>query len=311
MFGSLHLLIFGLWLWIFAGASVQAAIHVVIVSSERSEAYAVASQAVISELVRAGISKAEVLDILASEIQEAGSLNPRLFIALGSESANVMANLETRVPVLCALLPRASFERALVANGRRASSQFSAVFLDQPLGRQLDLIQLALPQMRRVGVLWGVESINQAPVLKAKAQARGMELVEATVGRDEVVFDGLKTVLDRSDVLLAIPDPNIYNSSGIQNLLLSSFRARIPMVAFAPAYVRAGALMALHVTPLQIGQQVGVMARGVLQGKSLPPTPVYSQSFNISVNEHVARSLGLKLDVEDLQLRLRMREATP
>ena len=311
MIRRLQLLIFSLWLWIFAGASVQAAIQVVIVSSERSEAYAIASQAVMTELERAGISKTEVMDMLASEIQEAGSLNPKLFIALGSEAANVMANLETRVPGLCALLPRASFERALVANGRRASSQFSAVFLDQPLGRQLDLIQLALPKMRRVGVLWGVESINQAPALKTQAQARGMEFMEATVGRDEVVFDGLKTVLDRSDVLLAIPDPNIYNSSGIQNLLLSSFRARIPMVAFAPAYVRAGALMALHVTPTQNGQQVGVMARGVLQGKSLPATPVYSQSFNISVNEHVARSLGLKLDVEDLQLRLRMREATP
>lgn len=83
------------------------------------------------------------------------------------------------------------------------------------------------------------------------------------------------------------------------------------MVAFAPAYVRAGALMALHVTPSQIGQQAGAMARGVLQGKSLPPIPVYSQSFSISVNEHVARSLALKLDVEDLQSRLRMRESTP
>ncbi len=83
------------------------------------------------------------------------------------------------------------------------------------------------------------------------------------------------------------------------------------MVAFAPAYVRAGALMALHVTPSQAGQQAGVMALGVLQGKALPAAPVYSQSFNISVNEHVARSLGLNLNVENLQSRLRMREGTP
>lgn len=311
MFGRLHLLICGLWLWIFAGASVQAAVQVMIVSSERGGAYAAASQAVMSELERAGISKTEVMDVLASEIQEARSLNPKLFVALGAEAANVMANLETRVPVLCALLPRASFERALMASGRRASSQFSALYLDQPLGRQLDLIQLAFPQMRRVGVLWGVESMNQAPTLKSHAQARGMELVEATIGHDQSVFEGMKNVLASSDILLAIPDPKIYNSSGIQNLLLSSFRARIPMVAFAPAYVRAGALMALHVTPSQAGQLAGVMALGVLQGKALPATPVYSQSFNISVNEHIARSLDLKLNVEDLQSRLRMKDSTP
>lgn len=308
MIRRLQLLIFSLWLWIFAGASVQAAIQVVIVSSERSEAYVTASQALMGELTRGGIAKSEVLDLLAADIQETGPLNPKLFIALGSEAANVMANLEARAPVLSTLLPRASFERALVANGRRASSRFSAVFLDQPLGRQLDLIQLALPEVRRVGVLWGAESINQAPVLRAQAKARGMELAEAAVGRDDIVFQMLKKVLASADVLLAIPDPGIYNSSSIQNLLLSSFRARIPMVAFAPAYVRAGALMALHVTPSQIGQQVGLMALGVLRGVPLPATPVYSQNFNISVNEHVARSLGFKLDIEDLQSRLRIRE---
>lgn len=310
MITRLQLLILGLWLWIFAGASVHAAIQVVIVSSERSEAYVAASQAVMGELASAGIAKSDVLDMLAAEIHEFGPLNPKLFIALGTEAANVMANLETRAPVLCTLLPRASFERALIANGRRASSQFSAVFLDQPLGRQLDLIQFALPEMRRVGVLWGAESISQAPALKAHAQARGMELVEATIDGEDLVFEGLRKVLDRSDVLLAIPDPRIYNSSGIQNLLLSSFRARVPMVAFAPAYVRAGALMALHVTPSQIGQQAGAMALGLLQGKPFPATPIYSRSFEISVNEHVARSLGLKLDVVVLRSRLLTREGT-
>ncbi len=82
-------------------------------------------------------------------------------------------------------------------------------------------------------------------------------------------------------------------------------------MAFSPAYVRAGALLALHVTPTQIGLQAATMTRSVLQGKALSATPVYSQDFSVAVNEHVARSLGLTLDAVALRERLRSREAAP
>ena len=83
------------------------------------------------------------------------------------------------------------------------------------------------------------------------------------------------------------------------------------MVAFSPAYVRAGALLALYVTPAQIGQQAGELARGVLRGKALPSQAIYAQNFSISVNSHVARSLGLDLDADRLSAELARREAAP
>jgi ABC-type uncharacterized transport system substrate-binding protein len=83
------------------------------------------------------------------------------------------------------------------------------------------------------------------------------------------------------------------------------------MVAFSPAYVRAGALLAVHVTPFQIGIQAAQMTRNLLDGKALPASGVYSSDFQISVNEHVARSLGLSLDGQDLRQRLLQREGSP
>lgn len=79
------------------------------------------------------------------------------------------------------------------------------------------------------------------------------------------------------------------------------------MMAFSPAYVRAGALLAVYSTPTQIGQQAGALARGVLLGQPLG-VPQYPLQFEISVNEHVARSLGLKLDADQLAERLRRLE---
>jgi putative ABC transport system substrate-binding protein len=240
MFLNWRSLLLSLWLGAFAGAGAHAGVSVVIVSSERSPAYVEAAEALVGELERGGLSRYEMLQLTAAELPRAGVLAPKLFVALGSEAANVLAKTEARTPVLCTLLPRKGFERILVESGRKSSALLSALYLDQPLSRQLELIRLALPAAGRVGVLWGPESQSQASALRALVQARGMEMVEATVSGDESIFPRLKSVLEDADVLLAVADPQVFNSNSIQNILLSSYRAKVPLVAFSPAYVRAG-----------------------------------------------------------------------
>ena len=310
MLVRLRLLLLTCWLACLAAPLAQAA-TVVIVSSESSPAYAQAAQVLMHELDRGGWSRHDVLQLTAADVASGGVLRPKLFIALGSQAASALAQGAPQAPVLCTLLPRSSFERVLRSSGRKASSQFSALYLDQPLSRQLGLIQLALPEARRIGVLWGPESKVQAPDLRTLAKTRGLSLLEASVEPGELLFPGLKTALAGADVLLALADPQVYNSNSVQNILLTSFRAKVPLVAFSPAYVQAGALLALHVTPEQIGQQAATLAVGVLQGKALSATPLYSQDFSVAVNENVARSLGLTLDAAALRTALRQREAAP
>jgi ABC-type uncharacterized transport system substrate-binding protein len=305
-----RLLICFLLLGFFAGSTVRAT-TIVIVSSERNAAYLEAEQALLGELESGGLSRQEVLQVSSRELLAAGPLSPKLFITLGAQAADALIKVESRVPVLCTLLPRSSFERALQHNARKSSARLSALYLDQPLSRQLELIRIALPAARRIGVLWGVESQAGAPELRALATSRGLDLLEAVVDREELLFPRLRRVLDGADLLLAVPDAQLFNSGSIQNILLTSFRTKVPLVAFSAAYVRAGALMALYVTPAQLGLQAATMARAVLQGKALPTAPVYSQDFEVAVNPHVAGSLGWTLDAQLLREQLRRSEAAP
>lgn len=301
-----------LWLsGLFSAGAALASNSVIIVSSDRSAAYADAAQALVTDLEQAGLSRYEMLQVTAAEFLLSSDRSAKLIVTLGVEAAQVVANSDVRTPVLCVLLPRSSFERLLRGSGRKASSQFSAFYLDQPLSRQLELIRLALPSVRRVGVLWGPESQIQAASLRAWAVTFGFQLVEATMVANQPFFPGLKRVLDESDVLLALADPVVFNSNTIQNVLLAAFRARVPLLSFSPTYVRAGALLGLYVTPAQVGQHAGFVARGVLQGNPLPSSPLYAQRFSVAVNEHVARSLGLSLDANELLIQLRQREGSP
>lgn len=280
----------------------------IIVSAERSAAYQETASALLEELRRGGtfISASEVQHMLVSEWSSSDVMRPRMLIALGTQACSAVVKKKQQAPLLCTLLPSQSFDQILRDNARQPSSQLSALYLNHPFTRQLDLLRLALPKARRVGVLWGPESLlwDQEKKLAEAASERGLQLVSAEATENEPVFKGLNRVLEEADVLLALPDAQVYNAGSIQNILLASFRARIPMLAFSPAYVRAGALLSLYSTPTQIGQQAGVMARGVLQGHRLG-VPEYPNDFVVSVNENVAHSLGLRLDARELSLRLK------
>lgn len=290
-------------------------VRVVIVSSDTAVAYAQAAQAVVDTLVRQGVARSDISQVFASELvlrQQSGlPLCPAVCVALGSEATRVLLAGPVKSPVVSALIPRRSFERLLRSSGKAGSALVSAIYLDQPLARQLALVRLALPQARRLAVVLGPESSAFAANLRVVAAAHEMSLQDVTVNNLDDLAESLPQLLAQSDVLLALADPLVFNSSTIQNILLSSFRARVPMVAFSPAYVRAGALLALYTTPVQAGQQAAEVVLGLLRGRPLPDRAMEPNDFEVGVNTQVARSLGWSFDVDVLRQALRRQERLP
>jgi hypothetical protein len=200
-----------------------------------------------------------------------------------------------RVPVLAVLLPRAAFEAQLAqgAPGRRA---LSAAVLDQPLGRQMALLKRALPDRRRVGVLPGPQTQPLIKALQKEATARGLSLVAGpAIAATADIYPSLKVALEESDVILALPDPAVFHGASLQNILLTTYRARVPLVAFSPAYTKAGAVLALYSTPAQVARRAVEMLRSWQAGRGLP-APQAPREFAVAANARVAASLGLQLD---------------
>ncbi len=294
-----------LWACAFASLGEVRASTVAIVLSERSAGYLDVAKVITAELERAGLANGDVTYYTPSEwtSNEASSGNQKVLVTLGADAFKQVLGHEPRAPVVAALLPRIGFERIVRESGRRLPTNVTAVFLDQPFGRRVDLVRLILPDAKRIGVLWGPESVVSQSSLTQSVLSRGLGIESSVVASPTGLFAGLKSVLDESDVLLAVADPQVYSSTTIANILLATYRARIPVVAFSPAYVKAGALVAIYATPVQIGQQAAGLVRLSLQGAALPQ-PQYPNEFEIIVNDHVARSLGLNLDARSLTEKL-------
>ncbi|TXT41258.1 MAG: hypothetical protein FD135_419 [Comamonadaceae bacterium] len=287
--------------------------RVIIVSSDNTAAYMEAAQTLIAELGRNGISSYDIRRLNVSEWQAQADQMTKaaVYVTLGTRATETLVAVRVSSPILAALIPRSSFERVLRSGGRKPSSGLTAIYLDQSLARQLALIRLAMPQARRIGVLWGADSWSMAPTLRALMDPMDLTLTEAGLEESHRVFPDLQQVLNDSDVFLALADPVVFNSNTIQNILLTTFRAKVPVVAFSPAYVRAGALLALHTTPEQVGRQAAGLVQDVLNGKSLPEKPVESNDFEVSVNAHVGRAFNLSLDGKALRSTLRRLEHLP
>lgn len=248
---------------------------------------------------------------LWQELSRPGAKPPQLIVTLGAAAFRGMVDagqrdpIRMRIPILAALLPRNSYE-ALAPRGRPTS----AIFLDQPVGRYFDLLRLVFPERRRVGVILGPDSAGLSTHLGKIAASRGMQLVSAQVSADtNDLYPALRAVLTDAEVLLALPDHHVFNTGSFKNILLATYRQRVPLVAFSEAYVKAGATLALNTSPEQVAHQTALTARTILLGGTLP-APQPALDFTVALNERVAHSLGLAASPPlELAEQLRRQEA--
>jgi ABC-type uncharacterized transport system substrate-binding protein len=277
-----------------APMSAAAAEAVTVVLSERGGIYSEFSDAFNNQLGQGDAKRSVRLVLVNSEQVDAAELgNSSLVVAVGAAAARAVAKTTGTAPVLCVLVPRPAFER-IAETAKRPRSVFSAIYLDQPLARQLALIRLALPGKHKVGVLTGPDAKGQLGRLRAAATRGGFELLNENADDENAIVPALNRLLPQVEVLLAVPDSVVYNRNTARSVLLTTYRHQRPVIAFSQAYVTAGALAAVFSTPSQIARQAAEWVRTLPGGAALPG-PKFPSYFSVAVNRYVARSLSLEV----------------
>jgi ABC-type uncharacterized transport system substrate-binding protein len=217
-----------------------------------------------------------------------------LILAVGTRAARLAAT-QPRMPVLVVMMPRSGYEDLLEQIPREfRAPTISAIYLDQPLQRQLAFIRAILPGHRRIGLLYRESDRLDLHMLRETTGAQAFTLIARQATSDRDLFSALDDVLASGDLLLAVADSNIYNGSNIRNVLLSCYRADVPFIGLSQAYVTAGALGAIFSSQEQLTTQT-VKAIEDFANRHILPQPQYVHQFTIAVNEQVARSMSILL----------------
>lgn len=238
-----------------------------------------------------------------------GETKHSLWITVGLKAAILSEALTASSPVLHCLLPRSSLE-ALITETGNEQRMVAGIHLDQPPYRLLNLLSLAMPGRREIGIVLGPSSASARSALEQHARTLGLNLHIQQISDQTELIDALERVLQRSQILLALPDPLVYNRFTVQKILLTTYRRRIPVVAFSAALARAGATLAVYSSPQQIGRHVGEEALRIVTNPNDRASSMHApQYYAVSVNQQVARSLGLNIpEQEELYRALSERE---
>jgi hypothetical protein len=230
--------------------------------------------------------------VTADELADIHTAAYHLVVMMGQKAAHLAKKVSPDTRQLHILISH--HDAAEVSTG---CGNTAAIYLEQPLRRQLAFIRFVLPDLKRVAVLLGDYSAHHRDDLASLARNSGLDLQFRQVESPDAIGRLLHDLHDEADILLSLPDPSIYNQDTLAGILLSTYRNHIPVIGFSRGMVRSGALAALHSTPETVGREAAQKALALLDGKL--ESNSYPTRYDYSLNHTVARSLHLRLPTED------------
>lgn len=173
-----------------------------------------------------------------------------------------------------------------------------AVFSHADPAVQFSLQKILLPGAKRVGVLLSSETQYLLPSLKRYADTKQVSLLAEEVSDRQSLSSALAKLLVRVDVVIALPDNNIFNADNARLLLMAGYRQGKPIIGPDDHWVRSGSLAAAYIPSENlIGTFMSVMTQfqrtGKLSGDRFPP-------FKVVFNQSVAEAFSIKVPDDDV-----------
>ena len=162
----------------------------------------------------------------------------------------------------------------------------TAVYAEPAPPDQLRLAALLYGRPVRVGAILGSDTAFLRPALEAEVD------VQSIVPGDDI--NHTLNRMTRAEVLLAMPDGDVYNPENVRNILLSTYRRKQGVIGFSADMVKVGALATTYSEIEDINTQVAEIAAAFVITGNLPP-PQFPRYFRTVVNEGVARSLDVRV----------------
>jgi ABC-type uncharacterized transport system substrate-binding protein len=285
-------LLFGLFLLPLLAAATP--LRVVVVGGEST--YHRAVFAAMRQVLERTPASYELTYRTLEQYQSATEPSPAMLVTVGTAAARTLAAAPRSAPLLCTLLPRDDYLQLPQAG----AAEMSALYIEQPVPRYLRLVRLALPQRTNIGAVLGPVSSSLSSELQAVGDQLRLPVNTVTIGSDRELAAALEQVGTSAGVLLALPDPVVVNADTARSLILTAYHRGIALVGYSQALAKAGALMAVHTTPEQFGQEAGEMVHAALTAAPARlPRARFPSYFTVSVNYQVARALELNLPPEE------------
>ncbi|MFS8087199.1 MAG: ABC transporter substrate-binding protein, partial [Acidobacteriota bacterium] len=220
--------------------------------------------------------------------------------AMGPAAVNA-ARAATRVIPIVAL----DFETDPVQAGwagslARPGGNLTGTFLDNSVvaGKWIELLRVAAPGLRRVGLLWD-SSTGSAQLLAAKAAAQGFGIetqvmeVKSTGDVETALRAGMQAGIG---AIVVLSSPELSQPATIKQIVDFAARNRLPSIALWRVFPDKGGLMsyghAVEIFSPRAGVLIGKILNGAKPGDLAIELPT---KFELVINLKTAKALGITI----------------
>ena len=237
-----------------------------------------------------------------TDIKNTDEIDNKIIIGIGNEANSALDHYNTSAPQL-RLVTSITREHA------HATNKTIYLSMTQAACQQFTFINAIDSQWKKIGILLKTSNKLLIKELEQCAQKNNQTVTPIIIDQHINIIDALNSNLPTTDVLLALPDTDVYNSKTIKSILLTTYRHRKPLIGFSSSFVRAGALTAMHSSIEQLGKQAAEIAVELYKNNHVKQQYFYPEYFDIETNKEVARSLGI--DVPDSDILIEKIKQTP
>ncbi len=216
-------------------------------------------------------------------------LKPDLIYALGNEATLWATGQKAETPVVSSMMLKDD-----VYKQRR---NVTGISLAYPLKTQFQWLKKFFPNQKSVAMLYNPEE-NGGTVELAKqiSQQEDFMLVTIPVKTAKELPYALEQLTKNIEILLTIPDETVLSVNTAKEVLLASFRNKVPLVGLSDNWVKSGALYALSWDYADIGKQSAAMSSKILKGaaiKTVPPE--HPRKITYTINAKIAAHMNIEI----------------
>jgi ABC-type uncharacterized transport system substrate-binding protein len=226
-----------------------------------------------------------------AEIQ--AKVKPDLIFAVGIWALQAVAKDAPGIPLVYAMVLNPP---SVIGAGAK---NITGASMNVPVEQTIRVLKQLGPQIRRVGVIFDRSKTGYL-VARAEGLARegGLQLVSREIHSPKEAISALDALGEQGiDALWVLPDETNLAPPVLQQMMLFSYRRKVPLIGLSEAQAQMGALLTLSFASSEdIGRQAGELANSILAGKAPAEIPyTNARRVRLTVNLKAAQKLGMEI----------------
>src|SRR5215469_13073641 len=239
--------------------------------------------------------KYEILQSLAADLIR---VQPDVIVAIGTGPAWAAKSATSTIPIVFARIGDPVGYGLVPSLSRPGGNLTGVSLLTRELeGKRLELLITAVPDAKRVGVLWDASFPAAGPVfeeIEGAARSLNSELIPAEVRGPDDFEPAFRAMVEERASAMIVPGLGIIFGEHRQRLLDLTAKAQLPAMFLRKEFVEAGGLMSYGPSWRDMYRRAAAHVDKILKGAKPADIPVEQPTkFELVVNLKTAKALGL------------------